>query len=196
MMGAWSRFNSNASVGPITVGHKYKQLLHGQVTRDNFDIISRATWCKNVPVVPFASVACTTAGDKELPGWAPIEIDNTDGILSSFVDAIEDAVLVVRFRFRLRVSDSALQVTPKLFYGTDLEDLTAITTVATIDGEAACSADDLDFSGANQYQMVEATLPGGGVPSVWKPAITAGGTPAAGLFAEVSVWHDVFVRFS
>lgn len=192
-MPAWNRFSGLGTNGAIQVDNPYKRLPHGKVTRDNFDNLTRGIWCRNRPVGG-GQIPGTAAGDVDLPDWTPVEIDDTDGALSAVADPNIVAVHV-RFRYRIRVSDSALVITPKLFYGTDPEDLTAITNVATISGEAACSADDADYSGANQYQFVEATLPGGGILSLWKAAVTVGGVPAAGLSADVRAWLDIFVEF-
>ena len=127
-------------------------------------------------------------GDVDLLDFAPIDIDNTSGHLSSFTDS-NGATLVVRARFLVRVSNATISATPKLRYGTTF---TGITNVATISGALACSATNSDYSGTNQYQTVTITLPTG--VNLWKPQLTIASTGGNPYTVWGRAWLDVFIQ--
>jgi hypothetical protein len=128
-------------------------------------------------------IDASATGTFDLPGWLPIEIDNQNNQLSGFTDPYS-AVLVVQFRFLLRVSDAAINITPKIY------DITA-TALATQSGAVACSATSEDYSGSNQQQTVTLTLPN--AKHTFKPQITIAGTVAPTLTVRGVALFDCYI---
>lgn len=132
------------------------------------------------------SVDASASGDVKLFHFVPLVFNNTGARWTGTA-----ATLVARYRYLVRVSNAAITVTPKLWYAADFATLISAPTVATISGEAACSATASDYSGTDQSQTVTFTIPSGS--KVWAAGITIGGTPAAGYRAWARAWRDIFI---
>lgn len=151
--------------------------------RATLDALMNGVIQRNVFAGGTFEIDASSSGNFDLPGWIPIQIDNTGNRISGFSDS-GGAALVCRFRYLLYVSDAAVTVTPRIF------DITA-NAAATISGAAACSATALDFSGSNQQQNISLTLPN--ADHVFKPQVTIGGTPAAGLVVKGIAVYDCYI---
>jgi len=186
------RIHGTGTAGAWVDGDKFKMTLGYTPLRDSLDIALAASFQKNLYVGGSDQVAldAVSAGDMTLLDFVPWLVDNTSGQLTGFTDA-HSATLVVQVRFMLRVS-GAITLTPKVFYGSSM---TAITTVATISGEAACSATNTDYSGSNQIQTIALTLPTG--EKYFKAAVTVGGSPTSGSPATEAwarAYFDLYVQ--
>lgn len=183
------RVDGNGVAGVFTAPAPWMAATHAQQTRDDLDI-NHLFLQRNIVVggSDQSGIDASSAGDKDILNWMPVETDNTSSQLSGFSDA-NGATLVARFRYMLRVSNVAINITPKILYGTTWP---TFGTTATISGQAACAANDADYSGSNQYQSVLITLPSG--VKLWKPVITVAGTPAGGYLAYVRVMFDLFIQ--
>jgi hypothetical protein len=136
-------------------------------------------------------ISAEATGDVTLIDWVPLLIDNTSSQLSGFTDSPPSgsaATFVCQVRFFVRVSNSAINVTPKILYGSSM---TSFGSTATVSGTAACSAMDSDYSGTNQIQTVTVTLPAGA--RYFKPQLTIAGTPASGYQVWGRAYADLFV---
>lgn len=157
----------------------------GQLVKDQIDLLLAGDLGRN----RFAGggqqidLDAGATGTFDLMPWIPIGIDNRGNRLSGFSDA-NGAVLVVQFRFLLRVSNVAITVTPKIY------DITA-AALATTSGAAACAATDEDYSGLNQQQTLALTLPN--AHHYFSPRVTVGGTPAVGYSIRGTVIYDCYV---
>lgn len=189
MSRVWSRLAGSGAGGAFIANDPFN-VTRANLTREDLDLLALASFRRNV----FAGGSETegidagATGDVDLLHFLPMEVDNTSGQLSTFSDA-NGGVLVARFRFLVRVSNAAISVTPKIRYGSTFS---AMTTVATISGAAACSVTSSDYSGSNQYQTVDVTLPTG--VKLFKPQLTIAGTVAAGYQVWGRAMFDLFVQ--
>lgn len=133
------------------------------------------------------AIALESTGDKDLVNWFPWILDNSNTQISAFTDA-HGGVLVAQIRFLLRVNNAAINLTPKIVYGTSIS---TMTTVATISGQAACAATSSAYTGSQQVQTVAFTLPTG--VKWFKPMVTAAGTAAVGRQGWVVAIGDLYV---
>lgn len=160
--------------------------------KNGLDLISTGSFLRNVGGIVGSneiSIDGSTTGDKDLWNWIPpIETDNTSSRISNFTDA-NSAVLKVRFRFALRVSNAGINITPKLKYGTTIS---GITNVATLSGHSACSATSAAYTGTAQIQDVLVTLPSG--VNLWRPMVTVAGTPVAGYEIWAALRVDILIQ--
>lgn len=156
--------------------------------RINFDLLANCDIQKNVPAGgdEFVGIDATASGDKRLVNFHPLWFNNTSARWSGTA-----GTLIARFRFHLRVSDPAINITPIVWYADDEETLLSSPSVAAITGEVACSATDADLSGSDQIQSVDITIPSG--EKVWMAGVTIGGTPAAGLQVWARAWRDIYI---
>jgi hypothetical protein len=76
------------------------------------------------------------------------EIDNSNSQVSGSTN------LICQVRVMVRVENAAMSFTPRIYNFTD-------SSVPTQSGAAACSATATDFSGTNQKQTINLTLPAG-----------------------------------
>lgn len=190
----WKRFAGSGTGGDINADDLYKQLRHGQVTRDGLDIIASGAWQMNV----FAGgskengLPCSATGDQRVLNVLQLLINNENDQITDFdPDANDDAEVVIRFRYYIRLDDASglVTITPKLWRGTVV---TAVTTAATISGASAATGSAANFSGTGQYQEIIPTVPSG--VTLWEAGFTVGGTPNAGAQAFVQVLFDCFVQ--
>lgn len=163
-----------------------------QPAKENFDlwlagVIQSGTFAGGSET---EGIDASATGDKRLLHWCSIPVRNAGAQISGFSDT-NGAVLVAQFRYRLRVSNGAISVTPKIWYASTESGLISAPTVATISGEAACSATNDDYSGADQIQSVAFTMPSG--LKYFGAGLTIGGTPAAGYQVWARAVCDVFV---
>lgn len=160
-----------------------------QVLKDTIDLLLASSLPSNLFVGGSENlgVPATATGDKTLYEFVPWMADNRSNRLTGFTDA-NGATLVVQVRFLLRVSNAAISITPKIWYGSTMD---AITTAATYSGAAACSATNSDYSGTNQIQTVALTLPNG--LKYFKAGFTIAGTPAADYQAFARAYYDAYV---
>lgn len=170
------RFRSFASPAPMTITADWSPL------RSTLDCLMNGIIQRNVFAGGTFELDASSSGSFDLPGWIPIEIDNSGNRITGFSDGT--ATLVVQFRYLLYVSSGALTVTPRIY------DITA-GAPATISGESACSDTALDFSGTDQQQTISLTLPN--AAHVFKPQVTIGGTPAAGLVVKGIAVYDCYI---
>lgn len=129
------------------------------------------------------AIDASAAGDVDLIDAVPFTVDNTNSQLSGATN------LICRVTYYVRVSDAAVSLTPKILYGATFA---ALTTAATISGQAACTATAGDYSGTNAIQTVVFTLPAG--VKYFKASLTIGGTPAAGLYAYAYAVRDLYIN--
>lgn len=183
------RIAGSGSAGIFVAGDLFKLTAHVQPLKDDLDLLMLGVLGRNVFCGGSDSlgIPAEATGDVNLENWLPISIDNTSNQLSSFSDT-NGATLVCRMRFMVRVSNAGITVTPKVVYGSSIS---AITSVATISGQAACLATASDYTGTDQYQTVTITLPSGA--NLMKPLLTIGGTPAAGYQVWAKVLYDCYV---
>lgn len=153
--------------------------------RNDLNLLASGVFCRNL-LIGGSDVGITAeaTGDVDLPGWFPVWIDNTSSAISD-----SGGTLVCQVRFLVRVSNAAINVTPKIVYGSTIGTL---STVATVSGTAACAATTSDFSGTNSYQTVSVTLPTGS--KLFKPLLTIAGTPAAGYYVYGRAFLDLYVQ--
>lgn len=128
-------------------------------------------------------------GTFDLPGWLPIAIDNSGSQLTGFTDPY-GATMVIQFRFLLYVTNSAINVTPRIY------DVTA-AAAATTTGAVACSTTESDynqptFTGSNQQQTLALTP--ATASHIYKPQLTIAGTPAAGYRVKGIALYDCFIN--
>ena len=135
-------------------------------------------------------VPTTATGDYVLFNWSPFFIDNRDNRLSGFSDGF-GATFAATITMFLRVSNAAINATPKVWRATTRSGLITSPTAATISGAAACSAISSAYSGTNQIQRVTLTLPN--AANFWKVGFTIAGTPAAGYVTYARAWADCCV---
>lgn len=153
--------------------------------KNNIDLLLAGLCCNNV----FAGGSmdlefdASAAGTVDLRPWLPIRVDNRNNQISGFSDS-NGATLVVQFRFLVWSLSSAVSVTPVVY------DITGAAT-ATTSGAVACTAGAEDYSGSNQQQTLVLTLPN--ALHYFKPQITIGGTPAAGLRVRGLALFDCFI---
>jgi len=157
---------------------------------------------QNVPAGGSDTVGqdASATGDYRLLDWFPILNENASAQFSGFTDNNSNsAVYVARFRYKIRVSNSGITITPKVWYGASISTITNAATITDENGDpvAACNVVDADpptYTGAHQYQEVWVTEPSGA--KLWIPGYTVGGAPAANYQAWVSARWDRFVRTS
>jgi hypothetical protein len=162
---------------------------HCEQTRDDLDINALYLQRNCFVGSNLIGIPAEATGDVRLYDTYPaIDLDNSNSQLSGFTDA-NGATLIARVRYAIRVSNAAINITPKIKYGATE---TTVTTVASITGEAACSATSDAYSGANQNQVVLFTIPAG--VKFFAPFVTIAGTPAVGyeVWARASV--EVFIQ--
>lgn len=145
--------------------------------RDNFILLARGIISRNQYWGGDDNVGLisTTIVDALNQG-SGFEIDNSGGQLSG------SSGVVIQVRCRLRVGDGSISITPSVYNVSD-----AATVTST--GGAACSAINLDFSGANQEQTLVFT-PASGVKRY-----RLQGTPSAGVvqFWISGIMSDIYV---
>lgn len=179
------RLAGSGTAGAFASGDKFKLTTGFVPLKDDLDVLLLAALQRNV----FAGgghgveIDASAAGTFDLPGWLPIEVDNSSNQLTGFTDA-NGATLVVQFRFLVWVSNAAITVTPKVY------DITA-AAAATTSGAAACSATSEDYSGTDQQQTLALTLPN--AKHKFRPQLVVGGTPAAGYRARGLCLFDCYV---
>ena len=187
------RFHGTGSGGAWTDGDKFKLTAGYTPLRDDVDLLLAAVVQRNVWLggdEVNAKVAEAT-GDLVLVNWLPWLVDNTSAQISGFTDSPPSgsaATLTAQIRFFLRVSNAAINITPKVWYGSSMG---SISTVATISGTAACAATADDYSGTNQIQTVTLTIPSG--VKYFKCGFTVAGVPASGYHAWARAVGDIFV---
>jgi hypothetical protein len=187
------RFHGTGSGGAWIDGNYFKNTTHFTPLRDDVDLLLAASLHKNLFVGGSENVGipAEATGDVTLYDWVPWLVDNTGSQLSGFTDSPPSgsaATLVVQVRFLVRVSNAAINVTPKILYGPSM---TSIPSTATISGTAACSATNSDYSGTNQIQTVTLTLPSG--VNYFKAKLTVAGTAAAGYQVWGRAYADLYV---
>lgn len=184
------RLAGGGTGGAFVAGDHLYLTPHVQPLKDDLDLLMLTTLCRNVygGGTDALGIDGSASGDVDLLNWTPFVLDNTANQVSTFSDA-NSATLVAQCRFLLRVSNAAINITPKILYGTTI---TAVTSVATISGTAACSAAAVDFSGSNQYQTVTFTIPSG--VNIFKPQVTIAGTPASGYMVFARAYWDVYIQ--
>ena len=172
------------------VGDRFKKSKDIQPLKEQVELFMLGAWCRDLHVggSRVIGVSVPATGDYDLVEWHPVIIDNVNDQLGGFTDGF-GATLVVEFMYFIRVSDTGFTVTPKVAYGTDMSNL---TTVATISGEAACSATSAAYTGTDQVQNVAFTLPA--ALKWFKPFFTVGGAPDNGSQAWVDVTHNRYIQ--
>lgn len=192
MSRTFARLTGDAAGGDILLGQAINHSTYLKPAKHAVDMLALGTLQRNIFAGGSANlgIAVSADGDVDLPDAAPLIIDNTGNQFSGFSDA-NGAVLVAQFRFLVRVSDAAISVTPKLRYGSTFG---TITTVATISGEAACSAIAEDYSDTDQYQTIAVTLPSGS--KLWKPQLTVASTGGNPYTVWGRAWLDLFIQSS
>jgi hypothetical protein len=127
---------------------------------------------------------------RALKVFAPIPFDNRSAQFSGFVDSNDNgATRICRFTYLIRVSNAAITFTPKVLNGSTIPTISTDTAIA---GEAACAATDEDYSGTDQIQPIDLTM-----PSAFKwylPIGTIGGIPVAGMDVDVTVLFDHYIE--
>lgn len=169
---------------PMTEGVHWKPL------RDLTDLLLLGAIHRNLYVggSEVNGIPATATGDLVLLEALPWSVDNTSSQVSGFSTA-NGGTLTVQMRFLVRVSNGAINVTPKVLYGSSMS---AIATPATLTGAVSCAATDADYSGTNQIQTVTLTLPAG--LKYFKPALTVAGTPAADYQVWGRAYYDCFIQ--
>lgn len=194
MSRALKRWHGSGSGGALADGDELLLTPHWTPLRDFMDLMMAGVLQRNLFVggSELVGIPAAATGDVTLYDFVPWVVDNTDSAVSGFSDtppgAATPATIVVRVRFLVRVSNAAINVTPKIWYGSAQN---SITTVATISGTAACSATNSDYSGTNQMQTVTLTLPAG--VKYFKAGLTIAGTPAADYQVWGRAYYDAFV---
>jgi hypothetical protein len=156
--------------------------------RNDVDMLALAALQTNVFAggSELVGLDASATGDVKLLEWQPLYFDNASAQWTGTA-----ATLVAQYRYRIRVSNAAITFTPKIWYASTEAGLISAPIAATISGEAACSATDADYSGANQLQTVAFTIPTGA--KYW----AAGGTIAGSVAAGYQVWaralRDIYV---
>ncbi len=178
------------SAASIALNQFLTRTLHWAPLLDDLDlfmlgIVGRNQYAGGSDTI---GIAAESTGDVDL--WNPqrLKVDNSNSQISNFTDA-NGGVLVVQLRFDVRVSNSAISVTPKVQYGSTIA---TMTSVASLSGQAACSATNTDSTGTNQYQEVAITLPPG--VNFLRPLLTVSGTPAVGYQVWGRVLFDCFIQ--
>lgn len=182
----YTRIVGNISGSYFTTSDRANMLtLVGLPLQYNIELCALGSFCRGM----YAggdwadAIDCSAAGDVDLIRAVPFTVDNTNSQLSGATN------LICQMTYYVRVSDAAVSVTPKIFYGATFA---ALTTAATISGQAACTATTTDYSGTNSIQTVVFTLPAG--VKYFKAALTIGGTPAAGLYAYAYAVRDLYIN--
>jgi hypothetical protein len=172
-----------------TLPVKMTEAQHWTPLRDLTDLLATGAVQRNLFVGGSENIGipAEATGDVTLYGFAPWSVDNTSSQISGFVNT-NGGTLVVQVRFLVRVSNAAINVTPKIFYGSTMG---SITTAATVSGTAACAATASDYSGTNQIQTVTLTLPAG--LKYFKPALTIAGATAVGYQVWGRAYYDAYV---
>lgn len=163
-----------------------------QVLKDTLDLLMASDLPKNLYVggTELTGIPATSTGDKTLYDFVPWLVDNRGTRISGFTDA-NGASIVVQVRFLVRVSNAAINVTPKIWYASSLATLISGPSAATVSGTAACSATASDYSGANQSQTVALTLPSGA--NYFKCALTVAGTVDPAYQVWGRAFYDAYV---
>lgn len=174
---------------PVAYPRKMTAPLHWIPLRDLTDLCALGSFVTNLPVGGSSEdgIPATATGDVVLLDYNPWLIPNANSQLTNF-DNSNGGSLVCRVRFKVRVSDAAISVTPKLWYGSAMDD---ITTAASIAGETACSAAETDYTGDDQFQAVTFTAPAGN--NYFKAGLTIGGTTGPTLQVWGQAWFDLFI---
>lgn len=172
-----------------TLPAKMTETQHWTPLRDLTDLLATGAVQRNLFVggSELVGIPAEATGDVTLYDFVPWSVDNTSAQISGF-STTNGGTLVVQVRFMVRVSNAAINVTPKILYGSSMA---SIATTATISGAAACAATDSDYSGTNQIQTVTLTLPSG--VKYFKPRLTVAGTPAAGYQVWGRAYYDAYV---
>lgn len=172
----------------IVAGDKIKITNFLQRARVGLDLMANADLGCNVPAggSETEGIDASATGDHKLYHYVPLVFNNTSDRWTGTA-----STLVARYRFYVRVSNSGISITPKIWYAADDATLISGPTVATISGQAACTATAADYSGTNQIQTVDVTIPTGS--KVWAAGFTIGGTPAAGYQVWARAWRDIFI---
>jgi len=157
--------------------------------RDSIDKLAAAALAQNVCAGgdENAGIPADATGDVKLYNWVPLFFDNTSSQWSGTA-----ATLIAQFRYFVRVSNSAITFTPKVWYAATMAALISAPVAATISGEAACAATASDYSGTDQIQTVTVTLPAGA--KYWAAGGTVGGSVAAGYQVWARAWRDIYVQ--
>lgn len=192
-MSVLKRLHGTGPSGAWVDGDYFKMTEHFIPLRDDLDLLMAGSIGRRDQYIggsEIIGIAAEATGDVSLIDWVPFQTDNLTDQLSGFTDA-HGSTLLARARFFVRVSNAAINVTPKLFYSTSASAVAAGGTAATLSGAAACSATTSDYSGTNQIQEVTVTLPTG--LKFWRAALTIAGTPAAGYQVWARAYFDLFV---
>jgi len=125
-------------------------------------------------------------GTFDVEPWIPFGIDNRNtSQISTFLNT-NGGTLVCQWRFLVRVSNAAINVTPVIYN-------ISATANATISGQAACSATSDAYSGTDQQQTIVLTIPSNAL-NFFRPKITLAGTVAAGYQYWVTAVADLFIE--
>jgi hypothetical protein len=172
-----------------TLPAKMTETQHWTPLRGLTDLLATGALQRNVFVGGSENIGipAEATGDVTLYDSVPWSVPNESSQISGFSTA-NGGTLVVQVRFLVRVSNAAINVTPKVFYGSTMG---SIATAATVSGTAACSATDSDYSGTNQIQTVTLTLPAG--LKYFRAALTIAGVPAAGYQVWGRAFYDAYV---
>jgi hypothetical protein len=154
--------------------------------RNNLNLLASGVFGRNIlwGGSDVLGITGEATGDVDLPGWFPLVIDNASSVISD-----SGGTLVCQVRFLVRVSNAAINVTPKIVYGSTFP---TFGSTATVSGTAACAATSSDYSGTNQYQTVAVTLPA--ASRIFKPLLTIAGTPASGYQVYGRAILDLYVQ--
>jgi hypothetical protein len=141
--------------------------------RNNLNLLASGVFGRNIlwGGSDVLGITGEATGDVDLPGWFPLVIDNASSVISD-----SGGTLVCQVRFLVRVSNAAINVTPKIVYGSTFPTFGSTATV----------------SGTNQYQTVAVTLPA--ASRIFKPLLTIAGTPASGYQVYGRAILDLYVQ--
>ena len=169
---------------PMTEGVHWKPL------RDLTDLLALGAIQRNLFIggSEVNGIPATATGDVTLVEFVPWSVDNVSSQVSGFSNA-NGGTLTVQVRFMVRVSNAAINVTPKVWYGSSMS---AISSAATLTGAVSCAATNEDYSGTNQVQIVTLTLPAG--LKYFKAGLTIAGTPAADYQVWGRGYYDCFIQ--
>jgi hypothetical protein len=187
------RLHGSGTAGDWADLDKFKLTAHYKPLRDSVDSFLGAFWTRNLYVGGSENVGLpgTATGDVTLWEYVPWMVDNTGSQITGFTDSPptgSPATLVVQVRFLVRVSNAAINVTPKIWHSTTMG---GSPTAATISGTAACAATNADYSGTDQIQTVALTLPTS--LKYFKAGLTIAGTPDPSYQVWGRAYFDCYV---
>lgn len=184
------RLNGSGALGIWVDLDEFLMDTHATPLRDALDLLSLAAVQRNLYVggSELTGIPATATGDVVLYDYVPWLVPNDNNQIGGYVDSAGGATLTRQVRVFARVSNAAINITPKIWYGSSM---TAITTALSLTGAAACSATNADYSGTNQIQTVTFTLPTGA--KYFKVGFTIAGTPAADYQIWGRAYYDCYV---